>query len=82
MFRQQRLPAPVRPRSLAVALRDEEEFRRSPKGRFFNFVFNRFGQRLFDKYGNEIVASLEQRSGWSRKHLPIHSSFARNPPAR
>jgi hypothetical protein len=39
------------------------EFQRSPKGRFFNFVFNRFGQRLFDKYGNEIVANLEQLDG-------------------
>ena len=35
------------------------EFQRTPKGRFFNFVFNRFGQRLFEKYGNEIVENLE-----------------------
>ena len=39
------------------------EFRRSPKGRLFNFVFNRFGQRLFDKYGNESVENLEQLDG-------------------
>jgi hypothetical protein len=36
------------------------EFKRSPKGRLFSFVFNRFGQRLFDKYGNELVESLEK----------------------
>lgn len=35
-------------------------FKRTPKGLFFNFVFNRFGQKLFDKYGKEIVENLEQ----------------------
>ncbi len=35
-------------------------FRRTPKGRFFNFVFNRFGHKLFEKYGKEIVENLEQ----------------------
>jgi hypothetical protein len=39
------------------------EFKRSPKGRLFNFVFNRFGQRLFDKYGNEMVENLERLEG-------------------
>ena len=36
------------------------EFRRSPKGRLFGFVFNRFGQRIFDKYGSELIENLEK----------------------
>jgi hypothetical protein len=36
------------------------EFRRSPKGRFFNFVFKRFGQRLFTKYAKEILTNIEK----------------------
>lgn len=39
------------------------EFRRTPKGRCFSFVFNHFGQRLSDRYGNEVIDNLEQRDG-------------------
>jgi hypothetical protein len=46
-----------------VAMTWIREFRRSPKGRFFNFVFSRFGQRLFDKYGTEVVENLERLDG-------------------
>jgi len=36
------------------------EFRRSPKGRLFNFVFKRFGQGLFTKYAGEILSNIER----------------------
>ena len=39
------------------------ELRGSPKGRFLNFVFDRFGQRLFGKYGSEMVGNLKQFDG-------------------
>jgi hypothetical protein len=36
------------------------EFRRSPKGRFLNVVFKRFGQRLFTNYAKETLANIER----------------------
>jgi hypothetical protein len=36
------------------------EFRRTPKGFLFGFAFRRFGQRLFDKYGGEVIENLER----------------------
>jgi hypothetical protein len=36
------------------------EFARRPRGRLFGFAFDRFGQRLFDKYGREILENLER----------------------
>ena len=39
------------------------EFQSSPKARLFGFVFSHFGQRIFDKYGREIVENLEQHDG-------------------
>jgi hypothetical protein len=37
----------------------ERVFRRTPKGRLFNFVFKRFGNRLFGNYAKEIVENME-----------------------
>ena len=38
----------------------ERNFKRSLKGRFFNIVFRRGGNRLFGKYAREIIESLEK----------------------
>jgi hypothetical protein len=38
----------------------ERKFRRTPKGRFLNFVFKRAGNRLFGKYAREIIENLEK----------------------
>jgi hypothetical protein len=43
-----------------VVMTWNREFKRTPKGRLFGFVFNRFGQRIFEKYGAEIVENLER----------------------
>ncbi len=34
-------------------------FNRRPKGRFFGWVFPRFGEKLFGKYAREIIENLE-----------------------
>jgi hypothetical protein len=36
-------------------------FNKRPKGRFFGFIFPRFGDRLFGKYAREIIASIEEQ---------------------
>lgn len=36
------------------------EFRRNARGRIFGTAFGLFGQRIFDKYGREVLANLEQ----------------------
>jgi len=44
----------------------ERNFKRTPKGRFFNFVFKRAGNKLFSGYAREILSNLEKleaRSG-------------------
>jgi hypothetical protein len=38
----------------------ERRFKRTAKGRFFNFVFNHAGNRLFGKYAREIVENMEK----------------------
>jgi hypothetical protein len=38
----------------------ERNFKRTPKGRFMNFVFKRAGNRLFGKYAREIIENLER----------------------
>jgi len=35
------------------------EFQHSPRGRIFGTLFGRIGQRVFDKYGREILKNLE-----------------------
>ena len=35
-------------------------FNRRPKGRFFGWVFPRFGEKLFGKYAREIIENLER----------------------
>jgi len=35
-------------------------FNRRPKGRFFGWVFPRFGEKLFGKYAREIIENLEK----------------------
>ena len=36
------------------------EFRRGARGRIFGTAFRLFGQRIFDKYGRDILANLEK----------------------
>jgi hypothetical protein len=43
-----------------VVMTWERNFKRTPKGRFFNFVFKRAGNRLFGKYAREIIENLEK----------------------
>ena len=38
----------------------EREFRRTPKSRLFNFVYLRFGDRIFGKYGHEVLENIEK----------------------
>ena len=35
-------------------------FNRRPKGRFFGWIFPRFGEKLFAKYAREIIDNLEK----------------------
>lgn len=36
------------------------EFRRGPRGRIFGTAFRLFGNRIFKKYGRDVLANLEQ----------------------
>ena len=36
------------------------EFRRGPRGRIFGTAFRLFGNRIFNKYGRDILANLEK----------------------
>ena len=38
----------------------ERNFKRTAKGRFFNFVFKRAGNKLFGKHAREIIDNLEK----------------------
>ena len=38
----------------------ERNFKRTAKGRFFNFVFKHAGNRLFGKYAREIIDNMEK----------------------
>jgi hypothetical protein len=38
----------------------EREFARSPRGKIFGSLFGRFGSRIFDKYGREVVQNIER----------------------
>jgi len=40
-------------------------FNRTPRGRFFGFVFPRAGNRIFGKYAREIIDNLERLEGSS-----------------
>jgi len=40
-------------------------FNRTPRGRFFGFIFPRFGERIFAKYAREIIDNLERLEGSS-----------------
>jgi hypothetical protein len=35
------------------------EFARRPRGKIFGFLFDRFGERIFDKYAREVVENIE-----------------------
>jgi len=39
------------------------EFRRGPRGRIFGTAFGLFGNRIFDKYGRDILRNLERVEG-------------------
>ncbi len=39
------------------------EFRRGPRGRIFGTAFRLFGNRIFDKYGRDILGNLERVEG-------------------
>jgi len=38
-------------------------FNKRPKGRFFEFIFPRWGESLFGKYAREIVSDMEKLNG-------------------
>ncbi len=39
------------------------EFRPSPRGRFFGFLFARLGDRIFDKYARDVLENIERLEG-------------------
>ncbi len=44
----------------------ERKFKRTPKGRFFNLVFKRAGNKLFSGYAREILENVERLEAQSR----------------